>query len=109
MAKKETEMSIDNFTKQDNHLMTVMDNMIKNLTGANTFPHSNTIRVTGNGLREILPVIVGQVPVLKMRVYRVNPKNLRENKDVDVHMVMFGFSRLEHDARLGIGLSGRKS
>ena len=96
------------FTEQDNHLMMVIDNMIKDLTGADTFPHSNTIRVAADGISEVLQATIEQVPVLNMHMYKVNPKNMRENPCVDVHIVLFGFHRSEHAKRLGIGLNGKK-
>lgn len=90
---------MDNHEMHDAHLMNVMSNMINSLGVQDTFSHSNTIRVTGDGLGDVLNVLVGQVPVLNMKVYKVAPRNIHDT-DQDVHIMYFSSILLDHHDRM---------
>lgn len=94
-----TEM-MDNHKQHDEHLMTVMENMILTLGVESTFAHSNTVRVLGDGVKDALQTLVGQVPVLDMKVYTVNPKNLKEDTGVEMNVVYFTSHLLEQCERM---------
>lgn len=76
----------------DNHLMMVIENMINDV---HTISHSNTITVIGNGMESTLKEIINQVPVLDMRVYKVDSKNLKDD-DVEVHVIYFTSNLLQN-------------
>ena len=99
MAKKIVEKKTTH-QLQDEHLMGVMENMVQTL-GVRTTSHSNTIKVVGDGVGDVLQALVEQVPVLDMKVYKVGPQN--SGVPVDVHVIHFTSNLLEHGHRMRLG------
>lgn len=99
MAKKKITV-LSNHKIQDNHLMNTIGGIVTGLTGVqSTILHSNTIKVIGNGLGDALQTIVDQIPVLDMKVYKVNPKNVKHT-DLDVHIIYFTPNLLDANRRM---------
>lgn len=80
-------------SNQDKHLLSVIDNVLNNMGIKKTVAEYYTIKVTGDGLEKILETVVGQFPILDMKMYKVKKtsavqtKYKRSEQNVDVHII----------------------
>ena len=99
-------------TKHDEALLKTMTHMINSHPNATiTMASFNAINIEGNGLGEFLNELVKQVPVLKMRVFKIREESPKQVKhkvnvtDVEKHTVIFTFHGIEHRERMKIPLN----
>lgn len=98
-------------SKHDEALLVTMYNMIESHPNAHvTMASFNVINIEGDGLGEFLQELVKQVPVLKMRTYKIKKSNgkhkQRKHEVVDngleKNCVWFTFYGLEKRERMNI-------
>lgn len=102
---------LKSYSTHDEQLLAVMTNMIESHPDAKILMASyNVINIEGDGLGEFLQEIVKQVPVLKMRTYKIKKSNgkhkQRKHEVVDngleKNCVWFTFYGLEKRERMNI-------
>ena len=92
---------LKSFTKHDEALLETMTNMLASHPDASIIEASyNIIKVKGDNLKEFISILIDQIPVLDMKMYKIKRKEGKQTKYTkifhkqDVHCVYFTFYNL---------------
>ena len=103
VKKTNTIKKMTRHQKQDQHLLKVLDNIIRtNPNVESTLAEHFTIKVLGDDLDEMLNNLVNTIQVLNLRTYKVLPQNCTgDDKDKNVHILMHTPNLVDEMQRLG--------